>query len=256
VELFGTKKMLMQVFFFAILRVALRILFVKNSLMVKFFKAAMTLLTFLIIGGMGLCIYLLSLPGGLPEIDGRDEILAGRVVDEKLFDRMKLAFNSKTEFVVSEEQLNQYMASRLKVSQGGKLQRNVSVKGVWVNLTENNVTFYLERHIEVSGGTDEKGNTKEPYKQDHITKLNFEITEQEKSYTTVTTGQTGGIPLKNKLVKLVDAPFHRIAEIFKEELKLYEEMLRVKVKVEEGRIIMSSKFDEILIPTPSTSGNR
>lgn len=222
-------------------------------------KLIVGVFTLLILAGMLTVIFLLSRPGEIPEIDGKEAIAAGKVKQEKLLDRMKLAFNSKEKFVVTEEQLNHYLASKLSLTQGGKADTYIDIKGIWVDLREDWMDFYIEREVKWGGGKNEKGEVLEPQTQLHVTKFGFKIETIEHADKSLEkriapgAGKIGSSPLPGLFGKLAKAPLEKVAECFTEELELFSKM--VQMRVFEGKLELSSKENTVSKPASEMSSS-
>ena len=214
-------------------------------------------LTLLILSGMVAIIFFLSRPGDIPEIDGKEAITSGNVKHEKLLDRLKLAFNSKENFAISEEQLNHYLASKLKLTQGGKANTYIGIKGVWVDLKEDWIHFYVEREVQWGGKKNQEGEVSETKNQLHVSKLGFNIktTELEdrsiKKEIIAGEGKIGGMPTPGLFGELAKAPLEKVAECFTEELELFKTL--VQVRIYDGKMEVSSAKNTIIKPAPKNS---
>lgn len=200
------------------------------------FQLAVTIFSFLMILGMLICVYLISLPGELPEVSGMADIRAGKIKKVHLGDRLQLAANSKTKITFTEEQLNHYLSGKVKLSQTGKVNKNLSIKGIWVELSEDTLTLYLERKAQWGGGPDESGVVQEPSEQDHITSFRFHIKTTidadgaiNRSYGSAG-GTIGGAPAPGAFSLIPQAAFKELGTIFASEITYFEKMVQVHVK--------------------------
>jgi len=217
----------------------------------KKLKVVAIILALITIVLMGFVVYFLSLPGELPEkIDGREDIIAGRIKEDNLLDDLKLAVDSKTPIILTEERINHYLASKVVMTQGGKLSEYISIKGVWVKLEKDAATVFIEREVTWGGGKDEEGNEIPVSKQDHITKFGVELItkETEKGGLSIVIkplgGKIGGMPTPGTFALLAKVSVDKLLEAFSEEKKLFKKMLKITVK--EGSIEMSSRGNVII----------
>ena len=82
-------------------------------------------------------------------ISGREGLSKGQeaigYVDIKK--KIQNALNSNLEVVITEAEINQYIAKNLKLNQGGLIKGFSSIKGVYVDLTDDHMEIFIEREI-------------------------------------------------------------------------------------------------------------
>jgi len=228
----------------------------------KFLKLTITVLTLLIITGMGTVVYLFTLPGELPEISGRKEVMDNKVKVGPLFDNVQMKIKGQQTVEISESQLNHYLASRVKAVQAGKLSEylkiEMEVKGLWVKLKKDTVVFYIEREVRWGGGKDENGVDQAIQKQDHITSfsLGVKTTEDQNGALTLTftpgEGRVGGVPTPGLFATIAKQPFDKLRKVMEKEMQLFSQM--TSVHVHDGRIEMNAKRQIVVKAKPSDSG--
>ena len=228
----------------------------------KFLKLTITVVTLLIITGMGTVIYLFTLPGELPEISGRKEVMDKKVKVGPLLDNVQMKIKAQQTAEISESQLNHYLASRVKAVQAGKLSEyaniELDVKGLWVKLKKDTVVFYLEREVRWGGGKDKNGVDQPIQKQDHITSfsLGVKTTEDQAGALNLVftpgSGSVGGVPTPGLFATVAKMPFDNLRKVMEKEMQLFSQM--TSVHVHDGRIEMNARPQIVVRAKPSESG--
>lgn len=207
--------------------------------MKSIFKFSIIGLVVLMIGGMFLYVYLLSLPSELPEIDGAGKIRSGKIEKTSLGDKLQLAVNSKRSITFTEKELNHYLAEKVKLKQLGKVSEYAKVSGLWVQLEEEKITFFLERKIKVERGNDEQGNKIEPYEQNHVVSHTYVVKSSKDANGAIEFkyadrgGKIGRVPAPGLFGMVTQAAFKPLGEIFSKEVELFKGMVHVYVKENE-----------------------
>lgn len=197
------------------------------------------ILTILVVGILCTLVvhtYFCWQPQDLTGIDGREKILKeGKDVQHvNLLNKVNNAARDGRVVKITEEELNRYIAANLKLEQSGMMKKYSDVKGVYVDLTDDNIEVIIERNI---AQYDEEGNPKdgtmEPRTNTVAMKFNI-FTTKEGNTTKVTTkfpgGSFGKAPAPGLYVKLVKGSFDQIRQHFEDELKVgYKEVVAINI---------------------------
>ena len=179
--------------------------------------------------------------GKLPEdIKGRESIQRGEIKKSTLFGDTERALSSHKKWVISEEQVNHYLAGLLKSKREERLNKGVAdldIKSVWVKFSQDTVQVYVER---IEKGDDEKDG--KPTGQSYFTCLTLTIITEEDESGTITRTVTP----KGGLFAMLAIPVDQVKQMFKKELMLFDKMVRVSVL--EDVIEMSSRPNVVVIP--------
>ena len=121
------------------------------------------ILTILVVGILCTLVvhtYFCWQPQDLTGIDGREKILKeGKDVQHvNLLNKVNNAARDGRVVKITEEELNRYIAANLKLEQSGMMKKYSDVKGVYVDLTDDNIEVIIERNI---AQYDEEGNPKD-----------------------------------------------------------------------------------------------
>eukprot|EP00112_Aurelia_sp_Birch-Aquarium-sp1_P008449 Seg19309.1 transcript_id=Seg19309.1/GoldUCD/mRNA.D3Y31 product="hypothetical protein" protein_id=Seg19309.1/GoldUCD/D3Y31 len=175
-------------------------------------------------------------PQDLSNIAGREKILKeGKSVQSvNLLSKVQNATKDQRVVKITEEDLNRYIAANLKLEQTGVLKKYSEVKGVYVDLTPDNIEVIIERHL---AQYDDDGNPKDGTMEPriHTVAMKFNIyTTKEGTTTKIITkfpgGTFGKAPAPGLYVKLVKGSFDNLKKHFADELKVgYKEMVAIKI---------------------------
>lgn len=185
--------------------------------------------------GAGVAFWLMSKPQDFSDIGGAAESQGSRdlaVVLRESIDR-------DIKVTISERELNQWLAKRLVVKQGGALADKVKLERVLVRFENDRAELILERKI--------KGR---PFTVSMY--LQVQQTESDKGVATEILlhggpyheqlpypfmgGRFGRLPIPQGFLLLVMPSFRNLAAAFSEELGLIETMARIRI--EENHLVL------------------
>lgn len=201
--------------------------------MIKQILVLVVLVMLVLVGGI---TYLAWQKADMSGISGREGLIKGQeaigYVDIKK--KIENALNSKSEVVISEAEINQYIAKNLKMNQGGLFKGFASVQGVYVDLTDDHMEIFIEREIAQYG---DEGAVKEdifpPFNQTVSMKLkvyNGLNDEGKPAILIEFPGATiGKVPAPGMLVKIVLSSFLQIRDHFETEIGFYEKMNKIAI---------------------------
>ena len=108
------------------------------------FKLIISGITLLVLVGMLVIMYFISLPGEVPEkIGGKEQIIQNKGKSPDLLNELEFAVGKKKKIILTEAQVNHYLDKQLKVKQGGFFKRFLTIKGMWVKFSPDVVDFYI-----------------------------------------------------------------------------------------------------------------
>ena len=172
------------------------------------------------------------------DIAGRKKLLAGNKVKSSPLDlRLASAIRRNQTVTFTEEEINIWLRKRLQVKQGGLLEPYVNIRGVWVNLTEGEIEFVIEREL--------------PEKMIHVVSLFMRFESSENGFSIHRhASHVGQVKLPGGFARLVMPTFSNMAGELVEELKLYKDdslssnkALKIHdVRVESGRITLDPRL--------------
>ena len=175
----------------------------------------------------------------MDDIASRREILAGsRMKASPLPRRLATAIERNEPVTFTEENINVWLRKRLQVKQAGYLEPYVNVRGVWVNLTDGEIEFIIEREL--------------PQGMIHVVSLFMKFEPAKNGFTIHRhASHVGQVKMPGGFARLVMPSFSHMAEELSEELKLYKDdslssdkALKIHgVKVELGRITLDPRLD-------------
>lgn len=162
-------------------------------------------------------------------IAGRTEIMEGRSMQAPLIEeRLKLAIERNYPLTFREEEINAWLAKRLDISQEGSLAPFAKVRGLWVDLKQDQIELIIERELK-SG-------------QLHVTSLFMGFDRSERGYNiTRHACQIGQVRLPGGFVRLVMPAFKNLAMELEDELKPYYHQRIFDVHVEDGKITLDPR---------------
>lgn len=213
----------------------------KGARGVSFVKMILTLIILGVLGGMCAFVYFGWQKTDLTGIDGREEIIKskGNVRAVNVLEKLRNAYDGNYEVKLTEEELNRYIAEKLKMKQGGWMKGFATIKGVYVDLREDEIEVFIEREIAQYG---EDGKPKldiiKPFDQTVSMKLKVAtldlVDADGKKQTSIRVdfpgGSIGKAPAPGMFVKLVQDSFAQIQQHFNDELELgYERIVRIKI---------------------------
>jgi len=215
----------------------------------KVFKVFVTLLAFGVLGLMGYLVFTATKPHEFGDtIDGRDQILAGKIDRRDLLAVAKNAKKMNQKVSFTEKQLNHYLAAYLQGSQSGISNKFTDVRAVWVDLRQDVMEVYIEREVamkkeeepDVEAGK-EGGDVATGERRYHTTSIQLEIADKKLEDGTISRsfgikhGTVGQTSTPGLFVKLVKPAFDNLAEVLSEEIQVgYKDMAMVHIK--DGKI--------------------
>lgn len=222
------------------------------------FRFIIYVLVLVMMVGMSCAVYLSWQPQDLSGFDGREEIAGDAdkpVVD--LREKMQAAKNGLYEITITEEELNRYLASRMKLEQTGVTDEYVRVKGVYVDLKPDLMEVVIERELDYVA-KDADGNESRPVSFlpiTHTVAMKLKVVTEESESGGLTRridfppGRFGQVPAPGQFVQLVKPSFDKLLNFFDEEKNLgYEEM--AKVEIGDGFIKMDPRPNVRTAPLP------
>ncbi|MDA7935948.1 hypothetical protein N9C01_01160, partial [bacterium] len=200
-------------------------------------KRLFFLFAFLLVVGLGAGVYLSFQPQDLSSIDGYDPDDRGeRATDIPA--RIALAAKNRQPIILTERQVNRWLAENLKVRQEGAFAKEAELKGVWVRFDESEggrAEFIIERKIRDITHTSSMF-------------LRFQRRKKEDDSFTTTVRKDGGtflgtIPIGGRFGKakvpqgfllFSMSAYENLGSLFKEEFKMIEKEI---ITEGAGRII-------------------
>lgn len=211
-------------------------------------KFLFVLLIIAILAGMGSYVYFAWQKKDLSGIDGREKIMKGKSLagETDLLKKLQNAYDGNYVVTLTEEEINLYIAKRLRMKQDGPLKGFSTVKGVYVDLTPDHLEVFIEREIAQYG---EDGVPKTEYLKpfDHTVSMKFNVYTYENTDNDGTTnvvefpgGSIGKSPAPGMFVKVVKPTYDALAEFFAEEIKLAHGDI-VHIKIEDGKVTLDPR---------------
>lgn len=210
-------------------------------------KTLALVIVLIVLVGLGGITYFGWNKADMSGISGREGIVKGQesigYVDIK--QKLTNAVKSNSEVTITEAEMNQYIAKNLKMNQGGLFKDYSSVKGVYVDLTEDQIEIFIEREIAQYG---DEGVIDDavlpPFNHTVSMKVKAFNGENDKGEPVKTvefpSATIGKVPAPNQLAKIVLPSFKQINDHFEEELALgYEKMNGIKIT--EGIITLDPR---------------
>lgn len=179
-------------------------------------------------------IALSFLPQDLSDLEGRST--AGEAVPPSRNIQRVLENAEAQDLAVTltEEEVNQWLASQLKGTQGGLLESQVSYRGVWVRLRKDVFEVIIER---------------EAFNRSHTVAMHIEfeqlLEEGDKMNTKVNikSGRLGQLPVPEGYMLLVMNGYREIGRVLKEEVEALKSMLMGKsvLELSEGKMTLTPR---------------
>jgi len=174
----------------------------------------------------------------IDDVAGRKRLLAGNKVKTSPLDfRLASAIKRNQPVTFTEEEINIWLRKRLQVKQGGLLEPYVNIRGVWVNLTDGEIEFIIEREL--------------PEKMIHVVSLFMRFETSENGFSIHRhASHAGQVKLPGGFARLVMPSFSKMATELAKELKLYKDdslssdkALKIHdVRIESGRITLDPRL--------------
>jgi len=178
---------------------------------------------------MGVKIFPATRTYSIDEIDGRSDLNAAKSTKPLLLrQRLALAIERNYPVTFREEEINMWLSNRIKMIQGGKLAPYVEIKGLWVNLKEDEIELVIERSL--------------PWASSHVTTLfmGFERTRSGYSISRHSC-HIGQLKLPSGFAYLLLPAYQNIAEELSSELQPYYDQKIYDVRVQEGKITIDPR---------------
>lgn len=205
------------------------------------FKTIISIVVVLAIVSMALHTVFSWMPRNLQDVDGMVSNDENEEV-ANLAERLAEAVEKSYEVTITETELNQYIASRLHLTQSPIVDDYVAIKGIYVDLKPDLIDISIERAFDYPNNQQEDGSKKVgflPLAQ--TVSMQLEIRSEKdpdggmKTIIHFPGGNFGKSPAPGLLIKLVKPSFDLVAEFFEEEINLgYRQM--TSVKIEDGVI--------------------
>lgn len=211
----------------------------------SFPKFIVGLLIIGILGGLCFHTYLSWKPRDLSDIDGLEDDATKKEQVVNLKEKLDAALKGEYEVTITEEEINRYIASRLKLSQSSLLDRYLTVKGVYVNLLQDNkAEVIILRSVDFPDNEKKDGGKYVSFlPTDQTVTLDLIVTCETTGDETTKTltypgGRYGQAPAPNQFARVILPGFKSLAEFFEDELAMvYDEMKTIKI--EDGKLILT-----------------
>lgn len=211
-------------------------------------KVLFVLLILGILGGMVTYVYFAWQKADLSDIAGREKIIKNEtfIGGTDVYKKLLNAYNGNYVVTLTEEELNLYIAKRLKMTQGGPIKGFTKIKGVYVDLKPDLLEVFVEREIAQYG---EDGKPKTEYLKpfDQTISMKFKIYTIENANDGGTTnmvefpgGKIGKSPAPGMFVKVVKPTFDALNTFFEKELDLAYGRI-VSIKIEDGKVTLDPR---------------
>ncbi|MDE0859957.1 MAG: hypothetical protein OSA93_07340 [Akkermansiaceae bacterium] len=214
----------------------------------KALKRLFILIAFLMVAGLGMGVYLSFQPQDLTTISGYSpDDRSERATDVPAM--IRLAAKNRQPIVLSEKQVNSWLAENLKVRQEGNFAKETELKGVWIRFDEaegGRAEFIIERKVRNITHTSSMF-------------LRFQRRKKEDDSFTTTVRKDGGSFLGTVLIggrfgKLkipqgfllfTQDAYANLGALFEEEFQMIEQNI---IKEGAGRIVFEEKKMRIDFP--------
>lgn len=170
-------------------------------------------------------------PYPLDHIAGRSDILEGKsIVPPVLKPRLDSAVAGNYPVTFREEEVNAWLSERIEAKQEGLLEPFVKVRGVWVNLTKDEVEIIIERQIK---------------EHTHVSSMFMQFDRSERGYSIRRdSAHIGQVRAPGGFARLIMPTFNHLAAELNEELKPYREGNIRDIRVEDGKITFDPRKPE------------
>lgn len=206
-------------------------------------KLIITVLIIGMLGGLSFHTWLSWQPRDLSDIDGISEDAETEEEPVNLNEKLSAALKGQYDVVLTEAEINQYIASRLELSQSSVLDRYITMKGLYVNLLPGKVEVILARRVDYPENTKKDGSKYVgflPTDQTVTMELLIETQKTDDGTSNILNipgGRFGKAPAPNQFVKVIKPGFDKVAEFFEEELDLIYNQMN-EIRVEDGTITL------------------
>ena len=216
----------------------------------SFLKFILCLVIVALLGGMVAFVYFTGHSQDLSGINGREAVIKAReenrdIMSTDVLEKIGNGYDGNFEVKITEEELNRYIAKKLKMKQGGWMKGFATIKGVYVKLKKDEMEVFIEREV-AQYGEDGTPNTDlfKPFDQTVSMRLNITTVDVKDGGTSKTVefpgGTIGQAPAPGMFVKLIKASYDQIQEHFAKEIELgYKNITRITV--EDGYILLDPR---------------
>lgn len=165
----------------------------------------------------------------LGHIAGRTEIMDGRSIPPPLLkERLQMAIEGNYPLTFREEEVNAWLGKRLEVTQQGSLAPFAKVRGLWVDLKQDQIELIIERELK-SG-------------QLHVTSLFMGFESNDRGYSISRHAcHIGQVRLPGGFTRLIMPAFFNLAEELEDDLKPYYHRRIFDIRVEDGKITLDPR---------------
>lgn len=223
-------------------------------------KLIVGILVLSVLVGMGLHVVFSWVPRPMDDIDG---YVSGGLNPEKVVDlkeKLEASIEGDYEVTVTEEEINRYLAAKLKLEQSKMVSRFVNIKGVYVDLKPDVMELIIERDFDYDENVKDDGSKLIgflPFQQTVSMELEILTIEDEKGGTARAVNFPGAnfgtAPAPGLFVKVVKPSFDAIHEHFSEEVDLaYAKMARIKIN--DGHLILDPRRNVKTVTQPWSRG--
>lgn len=207
----------------------------------------MGLIVFATIVGLGAAIYFVTQPQDLTDLQESPE--SSGEVDRSARDIQEVlrkAIQGDYSVRLSEKELNGWLESQLDLNQGGELGANVSLRRVWVRLTDDVAEVIFERDVAGFPMTTSMFLQVEQLETAEGMRTNVHLHGggyHELLPIPARGGRFGQLTVPQGFLNLVLPDFQKLAEVFQPEIKLgFEEM--ASIKIEDGYLVLDPSAPE------------
>ena len=210
-----------------------------------------TFLVTLAVLGLSAAVYFTFEPQDLSDIEGyRPDSTTVPASGRNLEAVLKASLRNGMRATITEKEINDYLLQTLRLDQQGPLKGYVSLEGVWIRFQDGWAEVIIEREINV-----------EQFQRRHTVAIHLEIeqllgeggvmtsginpvghnTGHLSRLTSPNAGRLGKVPVVEGYLRVVDASFYNILNLFPEISETFKAMLEAGMRIhfEEGRLVIA-----------------
>ncbi|MGJ8725226.1 MAG: hypothetical protein ACSHYB_11765 [Roseibacillus sp.] len=195
----------------------------------KRFQSAVLLLALALLVFLFTAITLSFLPQDLSDLEGRNEDGTSTPPARNLERVLENAASQGIQVTLTEEEVNQWVASKVKGTQEGVLGKSVSYRGTWIRFKEGSAEVVFER---------------EAFNRLHTIAMNVEIEQLIEGNNQMSTnihwrgGRLGQMPVMQGYLLLVMSSYEELAKAMAPEMRSLKSLLQGKatIEFEEGKV--------------------
>lgn len=203
----------------------------------KRFQSAVLLLALILLVFLFTAITLSFLPQDLSDLEGRSEDGTSSPPTRNLERVLENAASQGIQVTLTEEEVNQWLASKVKGTQEGVLSSSVSYRGTWIRFKEGSAEILFER---------------EAFNRIHTIAMNVEIEQLIEENNQMSTnihwqgGRLGQMPVPQGYLLLVMSSYEELAKTLEPETRSLKSLLQGKatLKFEEGKVTFEPRSTE------------